>query len=30
MAKPLSPKSRLIRDAIKAKPKMGNTDLAKC
>jgi hypothetical protein len=29
MAKPLGPKSRLIRDAIKAHPKMGNTALAK-
>jgi hypothetical protein len=28
MAKPLGPKSLLIRDAIKAHPKMGNTDLA--
>jgi hypothetical protein len=29
MAKPLGPKSQLIRDAIKAHPKMGNTALAK-
>jgi len=28
MAKPLGPKSLLIRDAIKAHPKMGNTELA--
>ena len=29
MAKPLGPKSSLIRDAIKANPKVGNTELAK-
>src|SRR4051794_9038416 len=29
MAKPLSPKSRLIREALKANPKLGNADLAK-
>src|SRR5947209_345156 len=29
MAKPLSPKSVLIREAIKANPKLGNADLAK-
>ena len=28
MAKPLGPKSLLIRDAIKAHPNMGNTELA--
>jgi hypothetical protein len=28
MAKPLGPKSKLIRDAIKAHPTMGNTELA--
>jgi hypothetical protein len=28
MAKPLGPKSKLIRDAIKAHPDMGNTELA--
>src|SRR5262249_36855358 len=28
MAKPLGPKSSLIRDAIKAHPKVGNTELA--
>jgi hypothetical protein len=29
MAKPLSPKSQLIREALKANPKLGNADLAK-
>src|SRR4051795_5393275 len=29
MAKPLSPKSQLIREAIKANPKLGNAELAK-
>src|SRR4051812_49046804 len=29
MAKPLSPKSQLIREAIKANSKLGNADLAK-
>src|SRR4051794_39768666 len=28
MAKPLSPKSKLIREALKANPKLGNTELA--
>jgi hypothetical protein len=28
MAKPLGPKSKLIRDAIRAHPNMGNTELA--
>ena len=28
MSKPLGPKSLLIRDAIKAHPHMGNTELA--
>jgi hypothetical protein len=28
MAKPLGPKSKLIRDAIKAHPDLGNTELA--
>src|SRR4051794_25553634 len=29
MAKPLSPKSKLIREALKANPKLGNADPAK-
>jgi hypothetical protein len=29
MAKPLSPKSKLIREALKANPNLGNADLAR-